>query len=276
MEMRWVVFLMACSRGAGEVGLGVAERPVTVDVSRLDTPEELLHALQLPGAALDKSLGAHGLEAKSTLKTEPPGRPSEELDESYRLDSDGKGAVHLTHDNARDGVEAVIAGGVVYVKPRYGHWTRRRPEGGDIERLRDNVEGVAAAYVELLSRWLVVKQVGRTDHTVRLALSARHSPESAPAQALPYKKWRDTVKVDHLDGEWTLDAASGAPIAGRLEASWSFERSDLKGPTTVRLKWEQHAATPEPIVAPADAVEPRRPRPQLDRDQLLDGLKTAH
>jgi hypothetical protein len=263
---------MACSRGATEGSLGLAEHTVTVDVSRLDTPEELLHALQLPGAALDKNLGAHGVEAKSSLKTEP----GEQLDETYRLDSDGKGAVHLTHNNARDGVEAVIAGGVVYVKPRYGHWTRRRPERGDIERLRDNVEGVAAAYVELLSRWLVVKQVARTDHTVRLALSARSSPESAPAETLPYKKWRDTVKVDHLDGEWTLDAASGAPIAGKLEASWSFERSDLKGPTMVTLKWEQHAATPEPIVAPADAVEPRRPRPQLDRDQLLDGLKSGH
>jgi hypothetical protein len=44
----------------------------------------------------------------------------------------------------------------------------------------------------------------------------------------------------------------------------------------VTLSYEQHAAKPEPIVAPADAVEARRPRPLLDKDVLLDGLKGAH
>ena len=273
--MRWLILLMACSRSAPP-GFGEAQRPVTVDVSRLETPEELLHALQLPGAELDKRLGAHALQAHSTLKMEPPGRPTEELDETYHLDSDGKGAVHLVHDNARDGLEAVVSGGVVYVKPRYGQWTRRRPEGEDVERLRDNVEGVAAGYFELLQRWLEVKPIARSGNAVKLALSARSSPASGPQESLPYRKWRDTVKVQRLDGEWTLDATSGAPLGGRLEASWTFERSDLKGPTVVTLKYEQSAAAAAAIVPPSDAVEARRTRPLLDRDQLLDGIKTAH
>src|SRR5258708_3858432 len=179
MEMRWmwIVTLAACGRGPTEESLGLAAaRPVAVDVARLATPRELVHALQLPGAELDKRLGAHRMEARSSLKMEPPGREVEQLDESYRVDSDGKGAVHLVHDNSRDGLEAVALGGVLYVKPRYGHWTRRRPEGNDVERLRDNVEGVAAAYLELLSRWLVVKELPRTEinghPAVRLALSA--------------------------------------------------------------------------------------------------------
>jgi hypothetical protein len=275
--MRWLLLMMACSRAPTAL-TGGAEA-VTVDVSRLATPEELLHALQLPGAEIDKRLGAHRLEARSSLKMEPPGRPAEQLEETYRLDSDGKGAVHLVHDNARDGLEAVIENGVVYTKPRYGHWTRRRPEGDDVTRLRENVEGVAAAYVELLARWLEVKEVARGEvdghQAVRLALSARRSPASG-GETLAYKKWRETVNVRNLDGEWTLDAATGAPLGGKLEASWTFERSDRKGPTVATLKFEQHESPAAPIVAPDDAVEARRQRPLLDREQLLDGLKSAH
>jgi hypothetical protein len=201
----------------------------------------------------------------------------EKLDESYRLDADGKGAVHLVHDNSRDGLEAVVSGGEVYVKPRYGHWTKRRSEGDDAARLRDNVEGVPAAYLDLFSRWLTVKELSRSQvngrPAVRLQLGATASP-APPAEPtdLDYKKWRDTVKVRYLSGEWLLDAATGAPLSGKLEASYTFERSDLKGPTAVTLSYEQHAGAPEPIVAPADAVEPLRARPLLDRDALLDGL----
>jgi hypothetical protein len=275
--MRWLLFLMACSRAP--TALTGGEQAITVDVSRLATPEELLHALLLPGAELDKRLGPHRLEATSSLKMQPPGSPVEDLEETYRLDSDGKGALHLVHNNARDGLEAVVDNGVVYTKPRYGHWTRRRPEGDDVARLRENVEGAAGAYVELLARWLEVKEVARGDvdghPAVRLALSARRAPASGN-EKLPYKKWRDTVKVERLDGEWTLDAASGAPLGGRLEASYTFERSDLKGPVVTTLKFEQRSAPAAPIVAPDDAVEPRRARPMLERDQLLDGLKSAH
>jgi len=283
--MRWLLLVVACSRSP--TALTGGEQPIVVDVGRLATPDELLHALRLPGAELDKRLGAHRVEATSSLKMEPTGKPAEQLEETYRLDSDGKGALHLVHNNARDGLEAVVDNGVVYVKPRYGHWTRRRPEGDDVARLRENVEGVAGAYLELLQRWLEVKEVARGDYAerseagidgrqvVRLKLSARRSPASGE-EKLPYKKWRDTLKVQRLDGEWTLDATSGAPLGGRLEASYTFERSDLKGPIVTTLKYEQHTAPAAPIVAPDDALEPRRPRPLLEREQLLDGLKSAH
>jgi hypothetical protein len=275
MRWMWIFALASCARATNEESLGLpGERPVTVDVQHLSTPTELLHALQLPGAEVDKRLGAHRIEVKSSLKVEPAGRPLEKLEESYRLDSDGKGGFHLVHDNARDGLEAAFCGGVLYVKPRYGQWTRRRPEGDDLSRLRDNVESVGAGYVELLQRFLSVKELSRDQKTVKLGLSLG-TPESAPTETRANKKWRDTVKVANLNGEWTLDAA-GTPLGGKLEATWSFERSDLKGPVVVTLSYEQHAAAPQPIVAPADAVEPRRPRPILERDQLLDGLKPLH
>ena len=284
--MRWLLlltFLPSCSRGAppGE-SLGLAgERVVTVDIKQLATPAELVHALSLPGAELDQRLGPHRVLAKSSIKMEPPGLPVEKLDESYRLDSDGKGAVHLLHDNTRDGLEAVATGGALYVRPRYGHWTKRRPDGdGDgVAELRANVEGVAGAYLALLERWLVVQEVGRSEvngrPAVRLSVRATSSPASAPPETLAYRKWRDTVKVRYINGEWLLDAASGAPLSGKLEASYTFERSDLKGAVPVTVEYEQHSAAPEAIVAPADAVEARRVRPLVDRDVLLEGLAPA-
>jgi hypothetical protein len=276
MQMRWLALLIlsGCSRGSEE-NLGLANDRVTVDVKRLATPSELVHALQLPGSELDKRLGARHLEAKSVLKIEPFERPFEILNESFKLDADGKGAVHVIHDNARDGLEAVIANGTIYVKPRYGHWTKRKAETEDVERLRENVEGVAAAYLELLEGALQVKEAGRTEvngrSAVRLQLSASGS-QRGPSESLPYKKWRETIKVGNVNGEWLLDASSGAPLAGKMEASYTFERSGEKGPIAVTLTWEQQLSQAEPIVPPADAVEPRRERPLLDREVLLDGL----
>jgi hypothetical protein len=280
--MRWlpVLLLLGCSRRPSSESLGLpVERVVSVDVKHLDTPTELVHALQLTGAQLDRILGARRMEARSSLKVEPPSRPVEKLEESYRADSDGQGALHLVHDNARDGLEAIVAGGTLYVRPRYGQFTRRRPEGDDVARLRENVESVAAAYLELIQRWLLVKELGRAEvngrPAVRLQVSATGSPSLAPPETLAYRKWRDTVKVRYASGEWLLDAASGAPLSGKLEASWSFERSDLQGPVAVTLEYEQHGAAPQPIVAPPDAAEARRPRPLVDRDLLLDGLAPA-
>ena len=276
MQMRWLAIVLAlgCSRGSQE-NLGLSSDHVSVDVSKLATPSELVHALELPGSELDKALGARHFESKSTLKIEPFERPFETLNESFKLDADGKGGVHLVHDNARDGLEAVIDKGTIYVKPRYGQWTKRKAENDDVERLRDNVEGVAAAYLELLEGALQVKEVGRTQvnghAAVRLELSASGS-QSKPSESLPYKKWRESVKVKYIHGEWALDAATGAPLQGKLEASYTFERSGDKGPIAVTLNWEQNLSAAEPIVAPTDAVEPRRTRPLLDRDVLLDGL----
>jgi hypothetical protein len=272
--------LVGCTRGGGEnFGLG-GDAPVPVDVKRLAEPDQLLRALSLPGAQLDQQLGAHRLTAGSRTQIEPPGRPVEQLDESYRLDSDGKGALHVVHDNSRGyGLEAVLLAGQLYVKPRYGRFAIHRPEGDEVARLRDNVEGVAFGYLEVLRRWLVVKEVGRSEAfgrpAVRVALSASASPSKMPSERAAYRKWRDTVEVRSINGELLLDAASGAPLAGRLVASYTFSRSDLKGPVAVTLDYKMETRPPEPIVAPADAVVARRSRPMVDRDALLEGLQSV-
>jgi hypothetical protein len=271
--------LAACSRIGGE-NFGLSAHAPPVDVGHLTRPAELVRALALPGAEMDRRLGARHVEATSRVRIAPMGRPEQELDERYRLDSDGLGALHLLHDNEQDGMEASLVGGTLYVRPRYGKFVARRPEGDEVERLRRLVEGVAAGYLGPFERWLDVREAGRADvaghAAIRLTLAARSSPMGASPHEEPSKRWRDGVRVRHLDGELTLDAASGALLEGKLEGTYEFERSGLPGPVAVSLSFRQSTSAPQPIVAPADAVPaPRRPRPLLDRQALLDGLKPA-
>ncbi len=285
MRSSFVLFALiagGCSH-PGDENLGLSTRVASyaIDVAQLTRPAELERAVSLPGREVDKKLGAHRLEATSTLKIEPPGKPAETLEESYRLDSDGKGALHLVHENTRGGgTEAVVTGGELYVKARFGKFVRRRPEGDELDRLRATVEGVAGDYLQVLERWLQVKEEGHLQVAgragVRLKLSATASPASGPRESDPGKAWRDSVAVRYVDGELILDAASGALLAARLEASYTFEREGVKGPFSVTVSYKQTAAASEADAfgAPAEAVaSPHRVRPMLDRQELLEGLK---
>jgi hypothetical protein len=268
--------LAACSR-TGEENLGLGAHAAPVDVGQLTRPAELLRALALPGAELDRRLGARHVEASSRIRMAPTDRPEQALDERYRLDSDGRGALHVVHDNDTDGMEASLVGGTLYVRPRYSKFVARRPEGDDVERLRHLVEGVAGGYLGLFERWLEVRETGRVEvaghGAIRLALTARSSPTGTSLPSEPGKRWRAGVRVRHLDGELVLDAASGALLEGKLEAVYELERSDLPGPLSVSLSFRQSTSAAQPISAPSDAVpSPRRPRPLLDRQALLDGL----
>ena len=277
--------LCGCSRPSDE-NLGLTSRggSTQVDVQKLTQPPELARALGQPGAGFDAQLGARHVEASGTLKLEPPGKPAEQLDESYRLDSDGKGALHLMHESSRgSGFEAVVTGGELTVRPRGGRFVRHKPEGDEVDRLRATVEGVAADYVKLLERWLQVHEVGHSQVAGRAArklkLSAAPQPAPAPKETDPGKRWRDTIAVRFVDGELDVDEATGAPLAVRLDAAYSFQRDNGNGekssPFAVTLSYKSAmTTTPEAIVAPADAViAPRRSRPMLDLKELLEGLK---
>jgi hypothetical protein len=278
--MPWLVFLTlsACSR-PGEENLGLSGKPASyaIDVAQLSRPGELLRALAMPGREIDKRLGARRLDASSTLKVETAGKPAETLEETYRLDTDGRGGLKLVHDNSRSyGVEAVVAGGDLYVRPRYGKMVRRKPDGDEVDRLRASVEGVAGDYLELVERWLQVREEGRTQvagrAAVRLKLSAGASPTPLAPSTDPSRKWRETVTVRFIDGEILLDVGSGALVGARLETSYTFERDGK--PFTTTLSFKETTLPAEPIVTPTDAVAaPHRPRPMLDRQELLEGLK---
>jgi hypothetical protein len=278
-----LLVLAGCSR-QGEENLGLKQAPVAaVDPAQLTQPSQLLRALSLPGAARDAHLGAHHFEASATLKIEPPGKPAESLAETWKLDSDGKGAVHLLHENDhRTGMEAIVSSGLLYVRPRFGKFVERKPEPDEVERLRATVEAVAADDLALVQHALVAREEARTTiggrPAVKIKLSAAPSPAAAPKESDPGKKWRETLQVRYIDGEVAVDAASGALLSARLSLSYSFEREGTKGPFQAALSYTASTGAPgttiDAITAPVDfAAAPHRTRPMLDRTELLEGLK---
>ena len=271
--------LLLCACGHhGDENLGLSSgKGASVDVSRLTQPDELVRALSLSGRALDAELGAHRMEAAESLKLELGDRQTAELAETFAVQADGRGGVHLKHDNSRDnGFEAIATGDDLYVRPRYGKFVRRKVEGDELERLRATAETAAASDLKLILRFVQAREAGTATvagHAgVKVALSARATPDAAPAETEAGRMWRQTVNVRYIDGDAVLDAKTGAPLAVRLDAQYTFARDGK--PVQATLKYKQTTdAQSEAIAAPADWATLERPRPMLDRQELLEGLK---
>ena len=279
--MRWLstalLLLCACSHPGDEnLGLG-SDKSAAVDVARLTQPDELVRALSLSGRDLDAKLGAHHMAATETLKLELTDRQTVVLDETFAVEADGRGGVHLVHDNSRgNGFEAVALGDDLYVKPRYGKFVRRKIEGDELERLRVTAEAAGASDLRLVQRFVQVREAGTATvagHAgVKLALSARSTPDALKPESEPGRTWRQTINVRYIDGDVVLDARSGAPLAVRLEAQYTFVRDGKPVQATLAYKQTTTAQTSS-VAPPADWTTLVRPRPMLDRQKLLEGLK---
>jgi len=272
-----LLLLCACGHHGDEnLGLSSGDK-ASIDVARLTQPEELVRALSLTGRDLDQRLGAHRMDATSTLKLELPERQMQTLEETFAVQANGHGGVHLVHDNSRgNGFEAVALNDDLYVKPRYGKFVRRKVEGDELERMRITAETAGASDLRLLERFVQVREAGAATvagHAgVKLSLSARTTPGAPVTESEPGRKWRETVNVRYIDGDVVLDAKSGAPLAVRVEAAYSFVRDGK--PLSATLAYKQTtSAEVDAIAAPADWGTLGRPRPMLDRQTLLEGLK---
>lgn len=272
-----LLLVCACSGHHGDENLGLSNKAPSVDVAKLTQPEELVRALSLSGRELDAKLGAHRMDASETLKLELPGAQTVSLDDSFAVQADGRGGVHLLHDNSRgNGFEAVALNDDLYVKPRYGKFVRRKVEGDELERLRAAAETAGASDLRLVERFVQVREAGTATvagHTgVKLTLAARTTPDTPVTESDSSKKWRETIKVRYIDGDVVLDGQSGAPLSVRLEAQYTFVRDGKPVQATLAYK-ETTAADKFLIAAPADWTTLSRPRPMLDKQQLLEGLK---
>lgn len=276
---------LSCRRESTE-DLGLRRTPRRrVDVRALERVSELVSALRRPGEELDAQLGARHQVLSSTIKVEPQGRlPDvlpEVLEERFVIDVEGASGVHLVHDSgSKDGFEATFVDGALYVRPRFGKFVRRRPEGDEVERLRGLVEGVPAASIELVAPFLSVRDAGEGRllgrATKRLTLSLKDAGIPGKEEE-PGRKWRETLKVYALDGELEVDAASGGALALRLDIRYQFDRPSSPNPVPNPVKVESSlrlvTSLPEAVIAPDDFVAtPHRSRPILDRNFLLDGL----
>jgi hypothetical protein len=267
----------ACGRH-GDENLGLSSGgAANIEVAKLTQPEELVRALSLSGKALDERLGAHKMDATQTTKLAVKDQQPVTLEETFAVQADGHGAVHVVHDNSHgNGFEAVALADDLYVKPRYGRFVKRKVEGDELERLRTTAETAAASDLRLVERFVQIREAGTANvagHAgVKLALSARPSPDAKVVETEPGRKWRETIDVRYIDGDVVLDAKTGAPLSVRLEAQYNFVRNGKPVQATLAYK-QTTAADAAAIAAPADWTTLGRPRPMLDRQQLLEGLK---
>lgn len=280
------VALAGCHRAPADderLGLGARAERASFDAAALARFGELEKAVATPSAAVGRALGAYRLVESARLSL-ARGDKHDRLDESWRLEVDGKGNHHLLREDGHGGgVETYAVDGAIVTRPRYARFVRRSAEGDEGERERDAAHHLLASCLSVIGRFAARRDdgplsvVGRTARKVVLSLAP--APVDAPADAEPGHAWRRDMKVSALDGEVWVDAVTGAPLHAALTASYTAPAGGGGGndvAVTLELHADVEAVGSVPaIVAPADAAPaPRRPRPLIDRQQLLDGLVT--
>lgn len=262
-----VVCLAACSQSSdGSLGLATPAGPRPIEVKKISELPELEAALRQDS---DRVYGAH--RRTTTVKYKVSGSAESDLEVTGTLESDGKGRWKATQNTSHeDGYEAIVVDGIIHVRPRYLQFTSHRLEPGEAARVRAPVEQALADELDQFSRWLTIE---RSDEPERLVLQLAHKSASADAHA-PVA-WRQTLIVDELTGRLELDRGSGALRRCTLAVTYHFTRDGKN--VTVKLT---HDETVDPgggedLTAPTGSTPtPRRVRPQLEKQTLLDGLPT--
>lgn len=275
-----LVFLLASCRQGGDedLGLQVHAGGETIDLKGLARTGVLERVLAAPAAAVDAKLGPHQRRQELDL-TLTGGGGEERFHETWRTDVDGRGAVQALHSTSHDDLrEWVFAEGKLYTRVATPRFAMRSPEGDEVERARGEQEGVLAGMLAVLGRFaareeggVVTAPGGRRAARLVLHLAGRAAgfDDDDPAHA-----WRRSLKVARLEGEILIDAASGAPLGARLDAEYRFDRQGREIKVAVVYRGEiGDIGTPRQIRPPADAVARlARPRPLVDRDDLLGGI----
>lgn len=276
--------LSSCRDGGDEnLGLGQRRRDLVVDLKGLHRPGEIEKALALPQRELAARLGPHRFVGTTHLAL-IAGESRDTLDEEVRLASDSKGGLHLVREDSHQrGFEWLFVDGQLHVRPRYGQFVHRSPEGDELERRRDELAGQLLGYLAVLGRFTSravdgsEAVAGRQAIRVKLARAAAPSP---PKDSDPRHAWRKTITVDRLDGTVWLEKSTGTPLGSRLAAHYRCERPLREGggavPIDVEIQFDgqvEPLAADFTVAAPAvSAASPTRPRPLVDRQLLLDGL----
>ncbi len=273
-----------CRHEADErLGLDEKKSQHEFDPTALASGAELEKAVGLTSAEAAKKLGAHKLVQSAKLQL-AVGEAKDALDETWTMEVDARGNAHLNHENSHDtGFETWFLDGQAYVRPRYGRFVRRLAEGDEIERARDEQQGVFASWLAVLGRWAARKDGGAVTHLGRPAHKIVLSLDGSPSRLRdkdPNHQWRKQMMVSALSGEVIVDDASGAPLHAVLDASYTAPRGTMEatkpGEVAVTLSYRadvQDLGAVAQLQPPADFVPALvRPRPLVDKQVLLDGL----
>jgi len=264
-----LLLLLACqSKQKPALMASGREPPLVVHAEKAADPEELGRILRMPVREIAARLGSLRAVGTSSSRVST----GELLDETVALDVDGRGNWHALRENSREqGVEAWASADELAVKMRYGKPVKRRPEGNESDRLREDLLGDAAAYYDLVERFAKPEDAGQTQQAGRSArkvrLSLRSGSASAPKDA---PQWRKELQLEALDGSILVDDKTGAPLLVELHARGSYSKGVLE--LRVRREIQQIGGVAD-IALPQDAIaSPTRTRYELEKRELLEGL----
>ena len=243
---------------------------------------ELARALAMPHRLVSAALGSHAFAGTSTVETREAGTVVDVLSDTTAIEIDADGRFHAALANSKDyGREAFWTDGTLYLRPRWGKFHRRPANDADEPlQIRDEIFATLGAYFELVAAGSEISDKGAVQHAgraarkveIKLAPSARAAPPVTGRQ----RAWRADAVVKAVTGEIVLDAESGAPLAGSLDAVVAFNR-DGRGLEMHLVVSHAISAIgqPHPIGAPplGDTVAtPTRLKEVEDRDLLLKGI----
>lgn len=285
--------LGACRREGGvpdsELGELVIERPtkdhpIDVALAARDAAE-LGRAIATPHHKVAAALGPHRLRVRSQLTvTEPAqaGRVVEELSDETELSYAGDEAWHGRLANSADyGREVIYLAPELYLRARYQRWHQRQPtDEREPEALLDRFAEAAAAHWDLLAPGIAVADRGAAALAGRsarkLAVTTAARPAKPASEPVAQRKWRESREVEAVEGEVTLDEASGAVLALALRGTVRFRRDGRTFAMKVSVESQLVDVGQTPPPAPPsteDVVQtPGRLHEVDERDQLLEGI----
>ncbi len=257
--------------------------PETIVVDAISGhPDRLLSAALTPHARVGELLGAHSFRGKSTVEVREGDSVVDSLSTETSIELAADGQYHAVSKNSKDyGREVIFADDYLYLAPRYSKFHRRRPENPDEPaEIRGQMYGELGAHLELVAGGIAAAESGqktvsgRAARVFGIAKSARPGP--AKSEVLRQRRWRESITVDSVAGEIALDAETGVPLAGTLEATVSFRRDNRS--FTMSFSVEHGIAgigEPVTVTAPLEdrwVATPTRSREVEERDRLLRGI----
>jgi hypothetical protein len=280
---------LACGRDQGVAddqlqGLVVeAKPPAKIDVDQAaKDPAELDRAMATSYSAVVTAIGAHAVTIATKSAVAENGKPTDELSDKATLELGDAGAFRGVYTNSADyGREAVfLPPGQLYLRPRYQRWHGRAPEtAAEPAQIRDAYFGAIAATWELLAPGAELTDKGPVQVAGRagrkIAVKLAPSPRENPREPLSQRRWRESRTVSAVDGDVTLDAETGVPLAADLRGAVAFSRDGRRFTMTVGLTAVITKFGATTITAPPEnevIATPNRRGEVDERDYLLHGI----
>jgi len=304
--------LLACQVGCHKAPAPAAQPPsVSISAQNdLLRGDRLLKVLSLPHREVAARLGPHRIESQTRWTITPIPSPRaaqvQPVQPGFRLGSpaqpfagedayetspaslvdsrfvevDGSGRVRMGSSNDQGGIEAVTHQQYVFTKIRYQPFIRYRSEGSQVERLRAMAFDTGVALLETVAHQLKLGTPGSGE--VRGRPTWQVAMTLAETATVPLRSqgstWRGAVHVEAIDGQATIDREQGIPLAVELTVRFVAPRPGVPDErvqleATHVMQVVALGAEAVKIAVPTEFSDPpTRPRPWLDRQELLGGL----